>query len=205
MSGEALARAPAAARNQAPILAVLRRHLPDKGVALEIASGTGQHAAAFAGAFPEIDWQPSDPNPEARHSIAAWRAQSNLTNLRAPLSIDVSNPDWETALPGQMAAILCINMIHIAPWAAGEGLIRGAGEILSKTGLLFFYGPFRRDGSHTAPSNAEFDRALRAQNPEWGVRDMEAVTERARAAGLELAETVAMPANNLSLIFRRRA
>ena len=203
MTGVAPDYAPAAARNQAPILAVLRRILPDKGVALEIASGTGQHAAAFAEAFPAIDWQPSDPNPEARRSIAAWRAQSGLTNLRAPLAIDVSDPDWETTLPGQIDAILCINMVHIAPWAAGEGLIRGAGKVLSKTGLLFFYGPFRRDGEHTAPSNAEFDRALRAQNPDWGVRDLEAVSERALIAGLELSEIVAMPANNLSLVFRR--
>ena len=195
--------APAAARNQAPILEVLRRVLPPEGLVLEIGSGTGQHAAAFAAACPGLTWQPSDPDPMARASIAAWAEESGLANLRPPLEIDVCRPDWPGLIAGPVAAVLSINMIHIAPWAACEGLVRGAGRLLRAGGLLYLYGPFRRDGAHTAPSNAAFDRSLRAQDPAWGVRDLEAVAACAEANGLLLSETVAMPANNLSAIFTR--
>lgn len=193
--------APATARNQGPILSVLRNVLPRDGTVLEIASGTGQHAAAFAAAFPGLVWQPSDPDPVARASTAAWAEESGLANLRPPLDIDVCRPEWPAMIDGPVAAILCINMIHIAPWTACEGLMRGAGKLLQPGGPLYLYGAFRRDGAHTAPSNAEFDRALRAQNPEWGVRDLEAVVACAQSQGLALQETVAMPANNLSVIF----
>ncbi len=196
--------APAVERNRAPILAVLKDILPETGLVLEIASGTGQHAAAFATAFPKLTWQPSDPAPHARDSIGAWREVSQAENLLPPIDLDTARPDWERAILGAPAAITCINMIHIAPWAACAGLIRGSGCLLPAGGLLYIYGPFRRGGAHTAPSNAAFDRALRAENPEWGVRDLEAVAELAEAAGLHLEHSLAMPANNLSVVFRRQ-
>ncbi len=212
MSRDQPLHAPAAARNRDPILAVLRRVLPTRGNVLEIASGTGQHAAAFAAALPDLVWQPSDPDPEARASIAAWRTRMDSeeappgpANLRRPLDLNVLRPDWEAAISEAPAAILCINMIHIAPWAACEGLIRGAGALLGPGGLLCLYGPYRREGRHTAPSNDAFDRSLRARDPDWGVRDLEAVAACAAERGLVLEETVAMPANNLSLILRRAA
>lgn len=195
--------APAAERNLAPILAVLMDALPKSGTMLEIASGTGQHAAAFAKAFPRLTWQPSDPASQARASIAAWREKAQATNLLPPLNLDTMRADWEHTVAGPPAAILCINMIHIAPWAACTGLMRGAGCLLPDGGLLYLYGPFRREGVRTAPSNAAFDRALRAEDPEWGVRDLEAVTDLAAAAGLRLERSIEMPANNLSVIFRR--
>jgi hypothetical protein len=196
--------APAAERNRAPILAVLKDILPETGLVLEIASGTGQHAAAFATAFPKLTWQPSDPAPHARASIDAWRQVEQAENLLPPMDLDTSRSDWNHAIEGSPVAILCINMIHIAPWAACAGLIRGSGCLLPAGGPLYLYGPFRRGGAHTAPSNAAFDRALRAENPEWGVRDLEAVAELAEAAGLHQERSVAMPANNLSVVFQRR-
>ena len=196
--------APAAERNRAPILAVLKDILPETGLVLEIASGTGQHAAAFAKAFPKLTWQPSDPTPHARASIDAWRQVTQAENLLPPMDLDTARPDWERAIEEPPAAILCINMIHIAPWAACAGLIRGSGCLLPAGGPLYLYGPFRRGGGHTAPSNAAFDRALRAENREWGVRDLEAVAELAEAAGLQQERSVAMPANNLSVVFQRR-
>jgi SAM-dependent methyltransferase len=196
-------RAPAAERNREPILAVLQGILPIKGRALEVASGTGQHVAAFAAAFPEIVWQPSDPDPAARDSIAAWAAQSRLTNLLQPIALDTCQVAWDTKVAGPLDAVLCANMIHIAPWAACEGLMRGAGTLLRPGGLLYLYGPYRRENRHTSPSNQAFDGWLRDQNADWGVRDLEAVSDSAQSAGLILEETVAMPANNFSLIFRR--
>jgi len=196
-------RAPAAERNREPILAVLKGRLPLEGEALEVASGTGQHVVAYATAFPAIVWQPSDPDSSARDSISAWAAQSNLTNLREPIRIDTMEPGWDIAVAGPLDAVLCANMIHIAPWAACEGLMRGAGSLIRPGGLLYLYGPYRRDNRHTAPSNQEFDEWLRGQNESWGVRDLEAVSDCAESAGLILEETVAMPANNFSLIFRR--
>lgn len=191
-------RAPAAERNRDAILAVLARVLPKRGVVLEIASGTGQHAVHCAAALPDIVWQPSDPDAASRESIAAWRAHAGLPNLNAPLCIDVTRGDW---CIGKVAAIVCINMIHIAPWEAAEALVRGAAERLDAGGVLYLYGPFRRNGAHTAPSNEAFDAQLRATDSRWGVRDMEAVEALARKAGFTLAETVAMPANNFSLVF----
>ena len=183
-------RAPAAERNRDAILSVLARVLPQSGVVLEIASGTGQHAVHCAAALPNIVWQPSDPDAASRDSIAAWRAHAGLANLNAPLDIDVTRDDWGI---GKVAAIVCINMIHIAPWEATESLIRGAGARLDAGAVLYLYGPYRRNGAHTAPSNEAFDQQLRARDPRWGVRDMEAVDALAEKAGFTLREIVAMP------------
>lgn len=191
-------RAPAAERNRDAILAVLARVLPKRGVVLEIASGTGQHAVHCASALPDIVWQPSDPDAASRESIAAWRAHAGLPNLGAPLCIDVTSGDWGI---GHVAAIVCINMIHIAPWEAAEALVRGAAGRLGAGGVLYLYGPFRRNGAHTAPSNEAFDAQLRATDSRWGVRDMETVEALARKAGFTPGEIVAMPANNFSVIF----
>lgn len=195
--------APAAARNIGPILDVMRDILPKSGRALEIASGTGQHAEAFAKAFPGIDWQPSDPADQARSSIAARVEESGTANLRMPLSIDVMAGDWQQNIEGGLDLIVCINMTHIAPWAACVGLMRGAGELLREGAVLYLYGPYMRDGAHTAPTNEAFDVSLRRRNPAWGVRDMVEVANVASAHGMQLDKTVPMPANNFSLVFRR--
>lgn len=195
--------ASAAERNSQPILDVLRMAAPKAGRALEIASGTGQHVVAFARAFPGIDWQPSDPEPQARASIAAWVAEAGVANVRPALDLDMTRPDWDAGAEGPLEAIVCINMVHISPWAACQGLIQGAGRLLGAGGLLYLYGPYKRGGRHTAPSNEEFDRSLRQRNPTWGVRDVDDVAACARTRGLVLAGTVDMPANNLSVIFRR--
>ncbi len=198
-AGNAAARlvAPAAARNRDPILAVLRGVLPAAGTVLEIASGTGEHIAHFAAALPGLTFQPSDPDPARRTSIDAWCA--GLPNVRPALALDATAAIW----PQGVAAVLCFNMIHIAPWAAAEGLVRGAGTALGQGGLLALYGPFRRDGAHTAPSNAAFDADLRARDPAWGVRDLEAVAALAERAGFTQPDITEMPANNLTVIFRK--
>ncbi|SPB18329.1 SAM-dependent methyltransferase [Caballeronia novacaledonica] len=201
-SGSERRCAPAAERNRDAILSVLARVLPRSGVVLEIASGTGQHAVHCAAALPGIVWQPSDPDADARDSIDAWRAHAGLANLNAPLALDVLHHDWGI---GNVAAIVCINMIHIAPWEAAESLFRGAGERLTAGGVLYLYGPYRRNGAHTAPSNEAFDQQLRARDARWGVRDMEAVAALGDQAGLTLVETVAMPANNFSVVFKKQA
>ncbi|ALP64674.1 DUF938 domain-containing protein [Paraburkholderia caribensis] len=193
--------APSAERNREPILAVLERVLPATGTVLEIASGTGQHAIHFAAALPDLVWQPSDLDGEARASIAAWTAHSGLTNVRPPLAIDVRDASWGIEAA---AAIVCINMIHISPWASAQGLIGGAGRLLGPGGVLFLYGPYRRGGAHTAPTNAAFDDQLQRRNPAWGVRNMEDVMALAEAAGFDADEPIAMPANNFSLVFRKR-
>lgn len=198
MTGDVRRQAPAVARNREPILAVLRDHLPASGTALEIASGSGEHAVAFAAAFPGMIWQPSDPDPANRASIAAWIASDGGPNLLPPLALDATAEIWPLATAD---AVLCINMIHIAPWAACLGLLRGAARLLSPGGLLYLYGPFKRDGAHTAPSNAAFDESLRARDPAWGVRDLGDVI--AAAEGFASPTVVAMPANNLSVLFRR--
>jgi SAM-dependent methyltransferase len=191
---------PHVARNRAPILEVLRRVLPPQGLVLEIASGGGEHAAYFASNLPGVIWQPTDANAEMFESIAAHGAAAGAANLLAPLHLDVTSPQW----PVERAdAMVCCNMIHIAPWAATEGLIAGAGRTLARGGLLYLYGPYKIDGRHTAPSNQDFDSRLRAQNPLWGVRDLTDVSDLAKRHGFALEETVAMPANNLSVIFRR--
>ena len=202
MTGDARLHAPATARNREPILAVLRRHLPERGLVLEVASGSGEHILHVARAFPGLDFQPSDPDPQARASIDAWSAATGLLNIKPALALDAAAAPWPISTAD---AVLCINMIHIAPWAAAAGLMRGAAALLRAGCMLYLYGPFRRDGAHTAPSNAAFDRSLRMQNPDWGVRDLEAVTTLAIAHGFAEPIVEAMPANNLSLIFRLRA
>ncbi|MCA3272514.1 MAG: DUF938 domain-containing protein [Roseomonas sp.] len=200
MSEDARRFAPAVVRNKAAITGVLARHLPTSGLILEIASGSGEHALHFAAHFPALRFQPTDPDAAALASIAAWQADAQLANLRAPLALDVMAGAWP--MP-KADAVLCINMIHIAPWEATAALIRGAACILPSDGVLFLYGPFKQRGQHTAPSNAEFDASLRAQDTRWGVRDMEAITDIATVAGFAAPLVEAMPANNLSLIFRR--
>ncbi len=191
---------PHVARNREPILAVLRRVLPREGLVLEIASGSGEHAAYFAKEMPALRWQPTDPDAAAHASIAAHRAADGVPNLLPPLRLDVTAEAW----PVERAdAVLCINMIHISPWQATEGLLAGTARVLRKDGVLYLYGPYKIDGRHTAPSNHDFDVSLRAQNPQWGIRDLAEVTELAESHNLALAETVAMPANNFSVIFRR--
>lgn len=192
--------APAAERNREPILEVLSDCLPASGLVLEIAGGTGEHAVWFAERLPGLTWQPSDPDPSALASIAAWVAEAGLENLRPPIRIDVREGDWGIAAAD---AIVCINMIHISPWAATEGLLDGAARLLPAGAPLYLYGPYRRGGAHTAESNEAFDQSLRARNPEWGVRDLEAVTEAAAVRGLSFERAVPMPANNLSVILRR--
>jgi hypothetical protein len=197
--------AAATQRNREPIVGVLRRVLPAAGTVLEIASGTGEHAVWFAAQLPGLVFQPSDPDPDHRASIAAWTAFTAVATVRAPLAIDVAAPDWEKApgVPRDVAAILCINMTHISPWAATLGLVRGAGALIAPGGVLYLYGAYKRGGSHTAPSNASFDTSLRARDPAWGVRDLEAVTAAAAAAGFAPESVIEMPANNLSVVFRR--
>jgi len=193
-------QAPAAARNREPIADILLPRLSPGASVLEIASGTGEHAVHMAAARPDIHWQPSDPDPDSRASIAAWIAHTGLANVAPPVDLDVRRRPW---LVGPVDLILCCNMIHIAPWACAEALIAGAGDMLNPGGILFLYGPFRRDGAHTAPSNEAFDQSLRARDPSWGVRDLEAVTELAEAADMAFADAVAMPANNFSILYRR--
>jgi SAM-dependent methyltransferase len=192
-------RAPATDRNREPIAAVLREVLPERGTLLEIASGTGEHAACFSALFPRLSWQPSDPDPEALASIRAWREDAGPNNLLEPVQLDASAEAWPV---GGADAILCVNMVHISPWAATEGLMRGAGRLLPPGGPLILYGPYRRGGVPTAPSNEAFDQSLKARNAEWGLRDLEAVEEEAAANGLRLQRIVEMPANNLTVVFR---
>ncbi|KVC58019.1 DUF938 domain-containing protein [Burkholderia stagnalis] len=192
--------APAAERNRAPILDVLRRVLPASGDVLEIASGTGQHVVHFAAGLPGLRWHPSDPDAQARQSIAAWVAHAGLPNVDAPRAFDVRDAAWPFAV---LDAIVCINMIHIAPWACADALFAGASRVLRPGGVLVLYGPYRREGRHTAPSNEAFDAQLRSRDPSWGVRDLEAVVALGLDRGLDCIEVVEMPANNLSVVFRR--
>jgi hypothetical protein len=196
-------------RNHHAIRAVLEKYLTGKsGDVVEAGSGTGQHVVDFARHIPEIIWWPSDLNEQHLKSISAWRAHAGLANIRAPLRIDLCDPQWcpemhDGSGPANLLAVFCANVIHIAPWRVAEGLFAGAGRYLRTEGRLFLYGPFKRDGKHTAPSNAAFDKSLRDNNPEWGVRDIDAVEKLAADVGLELAEIVEMPANNLTLVFER--
>lgn len=196
------AASPAVARNTGPILEVLRAHLPARGRVLEVAAGSGEHAVAFARALPGLTWTPSDPSPDARTSIAAWAGAAALPNLSAPLALDVLNPaTWPTDV---MQAVVCINMTHISPSQATTALMRLAGQLLIQPGgLLALYGPFREADVPLAPSNAAFDDSLKARNPDWGLRDLDAVAEAARTEGLRLTLRREMPANNLMLLFRR--
>ena len=194
---DAKQHAPATARNREPIREVLARELPPHGTVLEIASGTGEHAVAFAAAFRQLAWQPSDPSDAALASIAAWRAEAQLANLGAPIQLDAGAPAWPV---DHADAIVCINMVHIAPWQATLGLFAGAARVLPPGGLLYLYGPYRLAGEPLAPSNAAFDRSLRARDPRWGVRELDDLVAVAR--GLTLTAAIAMPANNHSLVFR---
>ena len=189
--------APAAARNRGPILDVLRQVLPESGLVVEIASGTGEHVAHFAAALPGLTFQPTEPDAERRRSIDAWA--EGLANVRPAMALDASVA-WDV---GPCAAVLCINMIHIAPWAATLGLLSGAAAALGQGGVLALYGPYRRGGVHTAASNAEFDASLKSRNPDWGVRDLETVNAEAARAGFTGPEVFEMPANNLTVVFRR--
>ena len=201
--------APAFHRNHQAIRAILLRFLAEKsGDVLETGSGTGQHVVDFAHQMPGITWWPSDYNEQHLKSIAAWRAYANLPNIRPPLQIDLSDPAWCPEMhdgrgPKNLKAVFCANVIHIAPWQVAEGLFAGAGRYLPAGGRLFLYGPFKRGGKHTALSNAVFDTSLHEGNPEWGVRDIEALEELAASAGLGLVEIIEMPANNLILVFER--
>jgi SAM-dependent methyltransferase len=193
---------PHVARNREPILEILRRILPPHGFGLEVASGSGEHAVYFAERLPALHWQPTDPDPQALDSIAAHRAAGGAPNLLPPLQLDVHTERW----PAERAdAIVCCNMIHIAPWSACAGLIAGAARVLPAGGILYLYGPYKIDGRHTAPSNEAFDAQLRNQNAAWGIRNLADVQALADRHGFGLAQTVAMPANNLSVIFRRGA
>ena len=196
-------------RNHQPIWALLQRYLDGKsGDVLEAGSGTGQHAVHFAAHSPGIVWWPSDLNERHLQSIAAWRAFSGLPNIKPPLKLDLADPDWSEAMrtgggPQSLLAIFCANVIHIEPWRVAEGLFAGAGRMLQEGGYLFLYGPFKRNGKHTALSNAVFDASLRENNPDWGVRDIADLEKLASSCGLALREVVEMPANNLILMFAR--
>lgn len=198
-------RAPATARNREPILGVMRRVFPARARVLEIASGSGEHAVFIAKAMPQWIWRPSDPDAAARESIAAWSEAEAVSSVLPPIEIDVRAPAWGVESDAPYDALVAINMIHIAPWASALGLMAGAARVLASGGILFLYGPFKRDGRHTAPSNESFDASLRARDPSWGVRDLADVESAAIPHGLVLDEIVDMPANNLSLVFRRHA
>ena len=192
---------PSTGRNRDPILSVLRTRLPASGVVLEVAAGAGEHAVHFAAAFAALQWRPTDADAEALASIAAWRQQAGLDNLLPPLRLDAARPD---AWPVERAeAIVAINMIHISPWSATAGLMAGAGRALPSGGGMFLYGPFIESGVPTAPSNVEFDQSLRRRNPQWGIRRLDDLAALGARHGLSLCERIAMPANNLVLVFRK--
>lgn len=196
-SGAVRKHAPATLRNRGAIAEILRAHLPAAGLVLEVASGSGEHCAYFAEEFAALDWQPSDPEPAALASIAAWC--EGLANVRAPIDLDAAAPDWPI---DRADAVLCINMVHISPWEATLGLLAGAARVLAPGAPLILYGPYRRAGMPTADSNEAFDQSLKSRDPRWGLRDVEAVTAAA-AAGFRLDALVEMLANNLMLVYRR--
>ena len=198
MTDDPRRHAPATLRNRDPILAGLRNLLPMRGLVLEVASGTGEHCAHFAAALPDLAWQPTDLDPENRASIAAWC--DGLPNVRPPCAMDASAPHWPV---DRADAVICINMIHIAPWSAAEGLFAGAARILPDGAPLVLYGPYRQEGIPTAPSNEEFDASLRARDPEWGLRGLEDVAALAARSGFAAPSVTPMPANNLVVTFRR--
>lgn len=205
---DAREHSPAAARNSGPILAVLKALLPERGAALEIASGTGQHAACFGAALPGWTWQPTDAAPHGFASIAAWSADAGASNVRAPLLLNVISDRWPStghAFTTPFDLIYCANMLHIAPWACCAGLMQGAARHLAPTGHLVTYGPYLEDDLPTAPGNLQFDASLRAQNPAWGIRALSDVAREAQRAGLRLAARHALPANNLLLVWQRTA
>ena len=191
---------PSALRNRGPIADVLERVLPPSGLVLEIASGTGEHVTFFARRMPHLTWQPSDPDPEARASVAALLADEERPNVRAPVALDAAATEWPVR---RADAIVCINMIHISPLASLDGLMAGAARLLPVGGPLVLYGPYKIGGVHTAPSNEEFDAWLKTRDPRWGVRDLEAVIDIANEHRIDLIERIAMPANNFVLVMRK--
>ena len=195
---------PPAQRNREPIAGILRKVLPQTGTVLHIAEGSGEHVVHFAKSFPHLTFQPSDPDPQALESIAAWiahqAAHSGAANILAPLQLDASSGHWPLS---SASAVICINMIHISPWAATEGLMRGAARILEGGSPLFLYGPYKQEGRHTAPSNEAFDQSLRQRNGEWGIRDLADVAACARSNGFGAPEVFEMPANNLGMVFKK--
>jgi SAM-dependent methyltransferase len=192
---------PSAERNKGPIAELLMRVLPEQGDVLEVGSGTGQHVQHFAQAMPHIRWQPTERDADCLKSIASWLALALVPNVNAPIRLDVHDKIWPV---GQVAAVVCLNMIHIAPPSATEALLHGAGRVISSGGILFLYGPYRRQGRHTSASNEAFDDLLRAENPTWGVRNLEDVALLAASEGLELQEVHDLPANNLAIVFSKR-
>lgn len=194
---------PSAARNMAPILEVLECLLPAHGVVMEIGCGTGEHAVCFAEAMPALTWLPSDPDPASRASTTSWIKSKGLKNVLEPLDVDASSDVWGVETLAPFDAMVSINMVHIAPWAATVGLFSGAGRLLRAGGRLCLYGPFMHNGVHNAASNAAFDASLKARNPSWGLRDITELERVARASGLPLRETIEMPANNRLLVFER--
>jgi cyclopropane fatty-acyl-phospholipid synthase-like methyltransferase len=200
MSEDLRLSSPSALRNRGPIAEVLRNILPESGTILEIASGSGEHVTSFAASFPALTWQPSDPSVQARTSISQWIEAEAVANVLPPLDLDAASGTWPV---DRADAIIAINMIHISPWQATEGLLRGAGRCLPAGGLLFLYGPFRREGHPFAQTNLDFDASLRARDPAWGIRRLEDVANLAGQSGLILTSVIEMPANNLSVVFRR--
>lgn len=193
-------RFPAAERNREPILRALREVLPEEGLVLEVASGSGQHVVHFAAALPGLTFQPTDVEPAHLESVRAWIADAGVENVREPIFLDATAERWPVE---RAAAIYCANMIHIAPWEAALGLLAGAGRVLEPAGVLCLYGPFAFDGRYTAESNAAFDRSLQARDPRWGVRDLEDVAAVAAEHGLERDAVHALPANNHVVVFRK--
>jgi SAM-dependent methyltransferase len=191
---------PSAERNRGPILEVLRKVMPAAGTVLEVASGTGHHAAHFARNLPGLTWTPSDIDPESRSSIEAWRQEVDLPNLLEPLALDVTDEEWP---PGPYDVVYCSNMIHITPWHITASLLDGASRVLREGGLLVTYGPYRIDGAHTAPSNEEFDRGLKERDPAWGVRDLTEIARHAAERGLLLRDRIPTPRNNFTAVFLR--
>ncbi len=194
--------APATQRNRDAIAAVLRTALPSSGTVLEIASGSGEHVVHFAREFAGLTWVPSDPDAEARGSVLAWTREALLANIGAPLALDASVDEWPIM---SVDAIVCINMVHISPWESTLGLMRGAAKVLPASGVLYLYGPYRREGVTTAPSNEAFDASLRSRDARWGLRSLEEVSVLANASGLQFESVTEMPANNVSVVFRKRS
>ena len=199
-TGDGRLASPSAKRNREPIAKVLSQVLPPSGLVLEIGSGTGEHAIHFARVMPHLTWQPSEQDKDCLRSISAWTAVEAQANVLQPLDLDVTDAQWPIATAH---AIVCINMVHIAPWSVAQALLRGAGRILPPGGLLCLYGPYRVAGKHTSASNRKFDAQLRAMNSEWGVRDLDALANEARTFNIDLARTFQMPANNLVTVFRK--
>ena len=196
-------QSPSVARNTQPILETLAGRLPETGLVLELASGTGEHAMALGRTFPKLTFQPSDPTSDARASISAWRATLKLPNVLPPLNLDATHPDWEASINFPVSAMLVCNLLHISPWAATQGLLRGAGRLLSPNSKLFIYGCFSKAGKHLSTSNEQFHESLIRRNPAWGVRSVEEVEKEGNQHGLEISDIIPMPANNLMLSFSR--